>query len=63
MKGLMYKILRVIYEPPPFSYSNELRGLVGKLLSGAGRTTNPLTPFQKINAGSRVRSRICPAFK
>eukprot|EP00668_Euglena_longa_P020850 GGOE01025955.1.p1 GENE.GGOE01025955.1~~GGOE01025955.1.p1 ORF type:complete len:409 (+),score=118.20 GGOE01025955.1:1-1227(+) len=32
MKGLMYKILRVIYDPPPLSYSQELRALVGKLL-------------------------------
>eukprot|EP00667_Euglena_gracilis_P008708 EG_transcript_8837 len=33
MKGLMYKILRVIYDPPPFSYSQELRALVPKLLA------------------------------
>lgn len=32
MKGLMYKIMRVIYDPPPLSYSSELRVLVGKLL-------------------------------
>jgi serine/threonine protein kinase len=32
MKGLMYKILRVIYDPPPLIYSSELRAIVSKLL-------------------------------
>ena len=32
MKGLMYKILRVMYDPPPLSYSSDIRGLVPKLL-------------------------------
>lgn len=32
MKGLMYKILRVIYDPPPLMYSTELRAVVSKLL-------------------------------
>jgi serine/threonine protein kinase len=32
MKGLMYKILRVIYDPPPPQYSGELRAIVSKLL-------------------------------
>eukprot|EP00906_Rhabdomonas_costata_P011773 RCo016753 len=32
MKGLMYKILRVIYDPPPLMYSSELRAIVSKLL-------------------------------
>jgi len=32
MKGLMYKILRAIYDPPPAAYSMELRNLVGRML-------------------------------
>mmetsp|Transcript_132070 Transcript_132070/g.228937 ORF Transcript_132070/g.228937 Transcript_132070/m.228937 type:complete len:449 (-) Transcript_132070:1234-2580(-) len=32
MKGLMYKIMRVIYDPPPLSFSSDLRGLVPRML-------------------------------
>eukprot|EP00668_Euglena_longa_P011733 GGOE01014148.1.p1 GENE.GGOE01014148.1~~GGOE01014148.1.p1 ORF type:complete len:403 (+),score=123.27 GGOE01014148.1:91-1299(+) len=58
MKGLMYKIMRVLYDPPPLSYSSELRSLVSKLLVKDPR--NRLTAAEML--GQPILQRRLQAF-
>ena len=41
MKGLMYKIMRVIYQPPPTMYSQDFRDVVPRLLQKEPKNRYP----------------------